>query len=138
MTRIVFLGDRGRVNVLRKKVIRRVERTCWSRAKMSLPYCTSHNTLTKRSWVACEKSRAFIEYSSRSPAWQRGEAGSFSLMVSAKHFHRRGLRTPGQVLSLLGIREQIQKRVLHDGDCSHRRKCYLDMAVAGQMSDAGE
>ena len=67
------------------------------------------------------------------------EAGSFSLMVSAStcdfHWHRRGLRSPGQVLSLHGIRDQqvqTRKRVLFDGDCSHHHKRYLGMMVAGR------
>jgi hypothetical protein len=38
-----------------------------------------------------------------------------------------------RVLSLLGIREQTPKRVLYDGDCFNRHKCYLAMVVAGQM-----
>jgi hypothetical protein len=43
------------------------------------------------------------------------------------------LLAAGQVLSLLGIREQIEKRVLYDGDCSHRHERHLGMVVAGQM-----
>jgi hypothetical protein len=53
-------------------------------------------------------------------------------MVSASTYHRHGLRSPDQIDSLLGIEEQIQKRVLYDGDRSHRSKCYLGMVVAGQ------
>jgi hypothetical protein len=40
-----------------------------------------------------------------------------------------GLRAPGLVHSLLEFREQIQKRVLYDDDCSHRHK---GVVVAGQ------
>jgi len=47
---------------------------------------------------------------SRSPAWKRGEAGSLIIADGlCRHVPRRSLPAPGHVLSLLGIREKVQK-----------------------------
>jgi hypothetical protein len=43
---------------------------------------------------------------------QLGSAGKLSLLIDCENIHRRcGLRAPGRVVSLLGIREQIQKHL---------------------------